>query len=128
MNQEVARECTLLSEEEKISFPEVVGKLIEADIDSYIANLITASKVYYKDNQTFEIPLNIKYAAKPALEFNTAKIYEAVRAIQAKKIAYQEFIKQIMEAGVVIYGVYIKGRKAIYFGRNGEQHVELFPN
>jgi hypothetical protein len=32
-----------------------------------------------------------------------------------------------MEAGTASYGVFLNGRKAIYFGRNGDFHVEPFP-
>jgi len=33
-----------------------------------------------------------------------------------------------MAAGCVGYFVQIAGRRALYFGRNGESHVELFPS
>jgi hypothetical protein len=32
-----------------------------------------------------------------------------------------------MNSGVISYMVFITGRKAVYFGRCGEQHVEEFP-
>jgi hypothetical protein len=32
-----------------------------------------------------------------------------------------------MEAGCSHYEVFISGKKAIYFGRDGSQHIELFP-
>jgi hypothetical protein len=33
-----------------------------------------------------------------------------------------------MAAGTASYSVYLNGRKAIYFGRNGDFHVEPFPS
>ena len=36
-------------------------------------------------------------------------------------------LRRVMAAGTTSYSVYLNGRKAIYFGRNGDFHVEPFP-
>lgn len=127
MNREVAAECTMLSDQEKISFPEVVMKLSKEGFDAYQANLLIPNKVYYHGNEVCEVPLHLK--GKPAAvgQFNEEKVVKALRSIQSQQIGYQEFLRQIMEGGVIFYLVFIKGRKAVYFGRNGEQYVENFP-
>lgn len=127
MNREVAKECLLLSEKEQITFPEVVARLYQAGIESYQANLLAGNTIFYHGNETFSVPLNIHAGSKAAHSFTADKVVQAIRAIQAGAIKYQEFLKEIMDAGVIYYAVYITGRKAIYFGRNGEQHVEHFP-
>jgi hypothetical protein len=33
-----------------------------------------------------------------------------------------------MAAGTASFSVYLKRRKAIYFGRNGDFHIEPFPS
>jgi uncharacterized protein YbcV (DUF1398 family) len=38
-----------------------------------------------------------------------------------------EFLRRIMGAGCAHYEVYIQGRKAVYFGRDGEFYIEPFP-
>ena len=51
----------------------------------------------------------------------------AIRAAQADKIRYPEFMKRSAAAGVIAYWAFLTGRKVIYFGRKGEFHVEDFP-
>jgi uncharacterized protein YbcV (DUF1398 family) len=127
MNIKVAEECSKLSEEEKITFPEVISRLDKAGIESYIANMLMSNKIYYNQNEAHEVHLNIKAERKVAAAFNRDNVVQALRDIQAQKIGYQEFLKRIMNAGVIYYLVFIKGRKAIYMGRNGEQYIEEFP-
>jgi len=50
-----------------------------------------------------------------------------LRAIQQRKIKYREFLRQIGEAGTVVYTVHLHGRKAIYLGADGDFFVEPFP-
>ena len=51
----------------------------------------------------------------------------AVKAIQRSEIGYAEFLRRIMAAGCSHYEVFIAGRKAMYFGRDGEFYTEPFP-
>lgn len=127
MNYEIAAECTKLSEDERITFFEVVMRLDKGGIEAYQANLLVPNKVYYQDNEAFEVPLKVKSQANVIAPFDQQRVIKALRSIQSKEIGYQEFLKQILEGGVIFYLVFIKGRKAIYFGRNGEQYIESFP-
>jgi len=63
----------------------------------------------------------------PARAFSAAGVDAAVRAIQAQKIQYREFCERIAAAGCVGYTVSLTGRRAVYYGRTGESHVEMFP-
>ena len=128
MNYEVAKECTMLSDEEKIIFPDVVSRLNKADIDLYYADLLVPNKTYYAKNEAYAVPCSSKVEKKVSDVFNKDKVVQAIQLIQAGQIKYQEFIQQIMEAGVISYLVFIKGRKAIYFGKRVEQHIEEFPS
>lgn len=126
MNFEVAKECTILSDEETITFPEVIQKLAEAGIESYIADLLTPNKTYFAENIAYTVPCLTKAPREVSAIFDTAGVITAIRAIQSGKIKYQEFVEKIMEAGVIYYFVTINGQKAIYFGRGGEMHIEDF--
>jgi uncharacterized protein YbcV (DUF1398 family) len=127
MNIQIAEECAKLSAEEKITFLEVVARLDKAGIESYAANMLVPNIIYYAGNKTHEVPLTIKAELVVGVIFNQDNIVQALRSIQANKIGYQEFLKRVMNAGVIFYLVFIKGRKAIYFGRNGEEYTEQFP-
>jgi uncharacterized protein YbcV (DUF1398 family) len=128
MNINIVEECAKLSEEEKITFPEVVERLNKAGVESYAVNMLVPNKIYYAGNKAHVVPLKIKAALNVAADFNQDHIVQALHDIQSKKIGYQEFLKLIMEGGVISYFVYIKGRKAVYCGKHGEQYTELFPS
>jgi uncharacterized protein YbcV (DUF1398 family) len=50
-----------------------------------------------------------------------------VKAIQRGEIGYAEFLRRIMRSGCSRYEVFIAGRKAMYFGRDGDFYTEHFP-
>ena len=50
-----------------------------------------------------------------------------MRAIQRKRIAYVEFLRQITPAGCSRCGVFFGRGKAMYFGRDGDFCTEPFP-
>ena len=62
-----------------------------------------------------------------ALKFSAEGVEKAVRAIQRQQIAYREFCRLIADAGCVGYFVSLAGRRAVYYGRTGDEHVEWFP-
>jgi len=126
MNHEVVKECTNLSDEEKITFPEVVRRLAEAGIELYYTDLLAPSKTYYANNTSYTVECSFQ-SKKVADTFNREGVIDAIRKIQSGQIQYQECMKKIMASGVISYIVFIKGRKVIYFGRRGEQHVEEMP-
>ena len=127
MNFEVAKECTVLSDEEKIPFPEIVSRLHKAGIESYYADLLTPSKTYYTAKTAYKTACTIHCEKEVAHVFSQEKVVSAIRQSQSGQIKYQEFLKKVMEAGVISYMVFIKGKRAIYFGRSGELHIEEFP-
>jgi uncharacterized protein YbcV (DUF1398 family) len=125
--QDIVAECTRASDESRMSFPEVVGALTKAGVERYYADLTRSEKIYYMSDGD-----NISIGARaidtePANTFNPAAVEAAIRSIQAKKITYHDFCRQIMEAGCVSYIVSLSGRRAVYLGRTGESFVEPFP-
>jgi uncharacterized protein YbcV (DUF1398 family) len=130
MHQEVTavmHECARLSDQGKITFPEVVRKLTQAGVERYHTDLCCDEHVYYMPNgETHVEPMGLP-SQLIAAEFSDAGVDAAVRAIQRGEIQYTEFLRRIMEAGCVGYFVLLAGRQAQYFGRKGEMHVEKFP-
>ena len=124
----VMDECTKGSDEERMTFPEVVMKLASAGVERYRADLVRAEKVYYLPNGKSHLTPAHRSERAPAVAFDAAGVAAAVRAIQAGKIKYREFCVRIMDAGCVDYIVSIAGRRAVYFGRTGESYVEPFPS
>ncbi len=122
----VAQECTQISDQELVSFPVVVGKLMAAGVERYRADMVRCEKIYFMpDGSSVVTPAH--RSPMPAQAFSAAAVDAAVRAIQRGEIQYLEFCSRIAAAGCVEYIVSLVGRQAIYFGRTGESHIEPFP-
>lgn len=125
--KDVVIECTKASDEERIGFPEVVAQLLQAGIERYHADLERAEKTYFLPSGESEVVASAAIGAKPAREFRAEGVADAIKAIQAGTIRYREFCARVMAAGCVGYIVSLAGRRAVYYGRTGDMHIERFP-
>jgi len=112
----------------KASFPEVVSRLNAIGVERYHADYSRQEKTFYFADGS-SLVVTVPYGEfQLGLAFSAASVQESVRQSQRNEHTYLDFIRKTMGAGCVGYFVQITGRRAIYFGRNGESHVELFPN
>jgi uncharacterized protein YbcV (DUF1398 family) len=123
----VLRKCSDDSDEGSVPFPAIVKRLIDAGVERYHADLVRAEKTYYLPNGDSETIPNNAVGAEVATNFSAQAVEAAVRAVQAGKIRYKQFCSDVMVAGCVGYIVSMPGRRAVYYGRTGESHVEHFP-
>ena len=80
--QAVMDECTRASDDERITFPEVVKKLMQGGVERYHADLIRAEKIYYlPGGESHRTPCDAVTAKVPQA-FSAAGVETAVRAIQ----------------------------------------------
>lgn len=123
----VAEKCTRLSDQERAPFPEIIAKLMAAGVERYHADLMRAEKIYYTpsgvSHRVEALPVDGAFAEA----FSAAGVEAAVRASQAGAIGYKQFCKQVAAAGCVGYFVTLAGLRAVYYGRDGAMHVEMFP-
>ncbi len=127
MNTATITECMGLSFADT-PFPKVIERLAGAGVKSYTADLIKLRNTYYDaGGEAFDelLPLNEGPVIAPS--FNSAAVAATVKAIQRSEIGYAEFLRRIMGSGCSRYEVFIAGRKAMYFGRDGEFYTEPFP-
>lgn len=116
------------SESGELRFPEVVARLMEAGVECYCADLVRGEKTYYMpDGETHVVKSKLPVTAV-ADEYSEAGVVSAIRGAQADAIRYPEFLRQARAAGTVAYWVFLTGQRAVYLGRRGEIHVELFPS
>ena len=124
---EVMRQCKELSQRGDISFPEVVRRLSEIDVERYHADYTRGELTYYlPDGESHVFTMETPAEVIPA-EFAADGVESAIRSIQRGEIVYPEFVRRTMVSGCVGYFVQIKGRRALYFGRSGDMHLEPFP-
>ena len=125
--QDAIKKCSLESSAGLLTFSEVLGRLIEIGVESYYVDYRQQSTTYYlSNNESVPMSIDVPSIDIPA-EFKKADVVLAIRGAQSDKIRYPEFLKLTMTAGCMGYMVWITGRCVSYFGRQGEIHVEHFP-
>lgn len=127
---ETARLCLDASATGAMSFPETVGALIRAGVESYRIDFRRASAVYFRpDGTSFDLPTPFPPFAV-ASGFDAAAVQGAIRQAQAGEAdyTYAGFCRTVTAAGCAEYLVSFPGRRALYIGRTGETHIERFPD
>ncbi|HEY1765353.1 MAG TPA: nuclear transport factor 2 family protein [Opitutaceae bacterium] len=110
------------------TFPQVVRALGEAGAERYLSDLTLRETTYHAaDGSHHRVAWPKGEALAVADPFDPDAIGAALRSAQAGEIAYPEFLRRIAGAGVVAYTVHLKGRQALYLGRQGNVYVEPFP-
>jgi len=127
MSKQVIHELAIATQQGKLTFPQVVKGLLEVGVESYVVDFASKQKTHYlTDGTTHAVPM-ILDPGPIAAEFNSADLVAAIRGAQADTVRYPEFVKRSTAAGVIGYWAFLTGKRVIYFGRKGEQHIEEFP-
>jgi uncharacterized protein YbcV (DUF1398 family) len=130
MNSEqvqVIQECARGALSGELAFPEIVGRLAEIGVERYHADYSRQEITYYFPDNSSLVVATPHPSHPTAAEFVPSTVEAAVRQSQRNEHTYLDFIRTTMAAGCVGYFVQITGRRVIYFGRNGDSHVEYFP-
>lgn len=127
MNTSAMHEVLAESQAGRLTFPEVVRRLLEAGIESYLCDLATGQETFYLGDGKTHVEKMTLPLSPIAEEFSPSGLLAAIRGAQADTIRYPEFVKRSTAAGVIAYWSFLTGRKVIYFGRKGELHIEEFP-
>jgi uncharacterized protein YbcV (DUF1398 family) len=127
MSKHVIHELAVATQQGKMTFPQVVKGLLEVGVESYLVDFAAKQKTHYlSDGTTHTVPM-ILDPGPIAADFNSAGLVAAIRGAQADSVRYPEFVKRSTAAGVIGYWAFLTGKRVIYFGRKGEQHIEEFP-
>ena len=125
---DVIRDVAAQSSEGRMHFGQVVGTLAQAGVESYVVDYRSHRTSYYlPDGASCDIALDTP-AVAIGRDFDRTAIQAAIRGSQQGRVKYPEFKRLSMAAGCIGYTVWIAGRHVCYFGRNGETHVERFPD
>jgi uncharacterized protein YbcV (DUF1398 family) len=110
-----------------LTFPEVVGRLLGAGVESYFVDFARREESFYlTGGESHSEAMSLPCGAI-AEDFSRDGIVAAIRGAQADTIRYPEFVERSTAAGVIAYWAFLTGKKVIYFGRKGETHIEEFP-
>jgi uncharacterized protein YbcV (DUF1398 family) len=127
MSRQVIHELAMATQQGKMTFPQVVEGLLEVGVESYLVDFAAKQKTHYLTDGTTHTVSMILDPGPIATEFNSAGLVAAIRGAQADTVRYPEFVKRSTAAGVISYWAFLTGKRVIYFGRKGEQHIEEFP-
>jgi uncharacterized protein YbcV (DUF1398 family) len=129
MNTRIISETSKQSLENDLPFPEVVRQLLPAGVESYYTDLVRLRKTFYgREGESYKEELELEKKSSVAERFNAAEVRTTLDMIRERKIGYADFLRRMAAAGVMSYIVFLYGKKAIYFGRSGDLHVEPFPD
>lgn len=125
----IARACLDGAEANTMTFPQIVGTLTGEGFESYLVDFRRAVATYYlPDGDSVELSTHrTDVAVAPG--FDATSIRAAIREAQqlVPGYTYVGFCRKAAAAGCAGYVVSFSGRRALYFGRTAETHVELFP-
>jgi len=125
----VAETCNAAAETDSMTFPQIVGALMEAGFESYLVDLRRGTKTYYLPAGD-AVELSGEHCADIAAAFDAPAVNAAVREAQQQVpgYTYKSFCAKVARAGCAGYVVSFLGRRVFYFGRTAETHVEHFPS
>jgi uncharacterized protein YbcV (DUF1398 family) len=125
----LARQCLEGAEQNTMTFPQIVGTLMDGGFESYAIDYRRATATYYlASGENAELPIHD--ADAPVGEaFDPVALKSAILEAQtlAPGYTYKGFCAKAKAAGCAGYMVSFTGRRALYFGRTAETHVEFFP-
>lgn len=126
----IAQACLDGAEGNTMNFPQIVGTLMEAGFEGYAIDYRRATATYYlPDGKSLELAAHA-VSTPVAPRFDTTLMQAAIREAQQQvpDYTYSNFCEKAASAGCAGYIVSFSGRRALYFGRTAETHVEHFPN
>ena len=126
----IAERCLRAADDNSLSFPEIVATLMAAGFEGYAVDFRSASATYYRlDGASVALAAH-RVEGAIAAAFDAEPIKAAIREAQtlAPGYTYRGFCRKIATAGCAGYMVSFSGRRALYYGRTAETHVEHFPS
>lgn len=125
-----AKACLDGAEHDTMTFPAIVGALMQAGFESYEVDYRRGTATYFlPDGDSVVLPM-AHVPGPVAARLDTAAVQAAIREAQqlVPGYTYAGFSRKVTAAGCAGYIVSFSGRRALYFGRTAETHVEHFPD
>jgi uncharacterized protein YbcV (DUF1398 family) len=128
MNTRQILEAAHATHEGDTPFPDVVATLIKAGVESYHVDYASLCTTYYgAEGDVAVTPITYEGMPAVAAELDLAALKAAIADSQRHGQKHRDFSRRAMQAGVLGYIAYLRGRRVTYLGRAGDQHTEWFP-
>ena len=125
----IAKTCLKAAHDGSLSFPEIIGKLVDAGFEGYAVDYRRNVQIFYLPSGD-SVELAMPHSTGPvAAAFDSACVEALVRWAQANgpDYSYVAFGNKVIAAGCAGYLVSFLGRRVVYYVRTAETHVELLP-
>ena len=125
----VAKACLAAAYDGSLSFPDIIGKLLDAGLEGYAVDYRRNTQTcYLPDGDTIELAMPHP-AGSVAAAFDSDGVQALIRWAQANPAdySYAAFCEKVKAAGCAGYLVSFPGRRVVYYSRTAETHVEPFP-
>ncbi len=126
----LAQECLEGAETDGMTFPQIVAALMQGGFEGYAVDFRRRLATYYLPaGDSVQLATHADDLAVSAA-FDAQALTDAIREAQALApgYSYKGFCRKAKAAGCAGYMVSFTGRRAVYFGRTAEIHVERFPS
>jgi uncharacterized protein YbcV (DUF1398 family) len=127
-NLQAAQQRAMAGRPKVGGFPYLAETLRRAGVTRNLWYLPSCQSLYLTEHGpvvTLGTPLSTDVVDVPS--FKKAALIAALRTDQAGKSTFPEFLAASWRAGVVRYDVDFLTRKVAYYGCNGEEHIEDYP-
>jgi hypothetical protein len=84
--------------------------------------------LYGADGDAVVTPINYERLPAMAADFDTTALRADILDSQRSNQPYHDFTRRAMEAGTQSHFAFPRGQRVTFFGRQGDQHTEWFPN
>lgn len=128
MNTQTITEAARASLNGTAPFSVIVGNLIAAGVEYYHVDYVGLNMTFYSAEGDVVLT-SIPFEGLPsvAADFNAEALKAAIVDSQSNGQKFRDFSRRAMEAGVQGYFAFLRGKRVMYLGRDGEQHTEWFP-
>ena len=126
---EIARTCLDGAETGTMTFARILGTLTRECFESYAIDFRRGTATYYLPGGDSVLFPTRQHGVPIADTLDVASAQAAIREAQQLAAGYTHagFCAKVMAAGCAGYIVSFTERRAVYFGRTAETHVEHFP-
>ena len=128
MNADIVLEAARATQTGSLPFPEIVGKLMATGVEYYHVDYAARQFSFYSAaGSVVTAPLLFEDLPAIAENFDAQALRAAVLDSQQNGQKFRHFSQRAMQAGVQGYFAFLRGKRVVYAGRQGDQHTEWFP-
>ena len=128
MNADIVLEAAKATLTGSLPFPEIVGKLMATGVEYYHVDYVARQMSFYSAaGGVVTAPLLFEDLPAIAENFDAVALQAAVLDSQQNGQKFRKFSQRAMQAGVQGYLAFLRGKRVVYMGRQGDQHTEWFP-